>query len=357
MSTAIISDGGGGSQNAELLEALAAFLGSRLEADGVVVTSFKRHVEGFSWETYEVGLGWDANGQGHEREFIVHRVPVAGLLEPYSVRPLYELRKAIECVEGVPVPATLWLDEAGTATGRPLYVVEKVEGEVPTQWTSDRFFADDDARRSTARQLMRIGAALHGAPTEIAPSGLRGSGADAFEIVLRWHEIYTHDCLEPVPALEWGFAWLFANRGRISDRRGIVHGDFRTGNYMMRGGKIVALLDFEEGHVGDPVQDLAHCALRLFRGRTRQPSGLVPIAEMLEMYEEASGWTVPREAFHFWSVFEAVYTAVTQHRAASLFARGRTNDVRYPALGYQAHHIDRYVIDYVDAAEKGGPPE
>lgn len=342
---------------ADLPEAIADFLASRLEIEVASISSFRRHVEGFSWETYEVGIHWTADGADQEREFIVHRVPAAGLLERYNVRPLYELRKALEGVDGVPMPATLWLDEDGEATGRPLYVVEKVEGEVPTQWTSHRFFADDDARRSTARQLMAIAAALHAAPVEIAPHGLRGSGETAFEIVECWHDIYRQDCLEPVPALEWGFAWLFQNRDRISDRRTILHGDLRTGNYMMRDGEIVALLDFEEGHVGDPVQDLAHCALRLYRGRTRKPSGLVPLPELLAMYEDASGWAVPHDAFHFWSVFEAVYSAVTQHRAASLFARGRTDDVRYPALGYQAHHVDRYVIDYVEAAEKGLPPE
>jgi aminoglycoside phosphotransferase (APT) family kinase protein len=350
-------EGGPIVEEAELRAALGNFIGAKLGVTGLEVVAFRRHVEGFSWETYEIVAHWTARGAEQQRAFIVHRAPAAGLLEPYSARPVFELRKAVEAIDGVPVPVSLWLDEKGDATGRPLYVVEHVDGQVPTQWTSDTFFKSDDERRSTARQLMRIGAALHAAPVDIAPDGLRGSGPDPYEIVRCWHEIYTRDCLEPVPPLDYGFAWLAANRHRISRRRSVLHGDFRTGNYMIRDGQIVALLDFEEGHVGDPVQDLAHCALRLFRGRTRQPSGLVPLAEMLEMYEEASGWKVPHDAFHFWSVFEAVYSAVTQHRAASLFARGRTDDVRYPALGYQAHHVHRYVIDYVEAAESGGSPK
>ena len=342
---------------AELADELVAYLASKLELDEAAPTAFRRHVEGFSWETYEVGIRGSRDGTGVEAEFIVHRVPGAGLLEPYDPRPVFELRRAVEGVNGVPVPAALWLDERGEATGRPLYVVEKVAGEVPTQWTSDTFFPDDEARRSTARQLMAIAAALHRAPVELAPEGLRGSGETGFEVVEFWHEIYRSDCLEPVPALDWGFAWLFRNRDRVSGRSAILHGDLRTGNYLVRDGEIVAMLDFEDAHVGDPVQDLAHCALRLFRGRTRQPSGLVPLADLLAMYEEAGGWAVQRESFHFWSVFEAVYTAITEHRAAALFARRRTDDVRYPALGYQAHHIHRHVLDYIEAAEAGLEPK
>lgn len=333
-------------------DGMVAFVAAQLGVAEPEVVRFRRHVGGFSWETYELALRWE----GGERELIVHRAPAAGLLEPYDARPVYELRRALERVDGIPVPATLWLDADGAWTARPLYVVEKVGGDAPSQWTAERFFADDHARRDAARQLMRIAAALHAAPVELAPPGLRGSGPTPYTMIERWHEIYRSDCL-PVPVLDWGFAWLERNRDAISDRTAIVHGDFRTGNYLVRDGTIVALLDFEEAHVGDPVQDLAHCALRLFRGRARLPSGLVPLHELLALYERESGRAVPADAFHFWSVFQSVYSAVTLHRAAAMFARGRTDDVRYPALGCQAHHVHRHVLDYIDAAERGAPPE
>jgi aminoglycoside phosphotransferase (APT) family kinase protein len=341
-----------------LTAGLRDLLAARLDAPDLRVASLGRSVEGFSWETYAVGAAWTDAGGPRESDFIVHRVPRAGLLQPYRARTVYELRRAVEAVPGVPIPATLWLDEEGAATGRPLYVVEKADGEVPTQWTADKFFGDDDEKREVARELMRIAAALHDAPLSIAPAGLRGlAEQDPVSEIDYWFSIYTNECLEPVPILDWGFAWLYANTHRVSGRQSVLHGDLRTGNYMMRDGKIVALLDWEESHVGDPVQDLAHFALRLFRGRARKPSGLVTVTELLDLYEEAAGWPVSRDAFHFWSVFEAVYTAVTQHRAESLFARGDTDDVRYAALGYQAHYNHRYVIDYVEAAESGAEPE
>ena len=340
-----------------LSDEIAGFLASMLGTGDLRLLAYRRSVEGFSWETYDVGVGWTKEGSWHEREFIIHRAPSAGLLEPYRARPLFELRRALEGLDGVPVPAALWLDDDGTATGRPLYVMEKVSGEVPTQWTSDRFFESTQQRTETARELMGILASLHAAPPSLAPDGILGAGdLDALGEIAYWHEIYRRDCLEPVPALEWGFAWLLANTHSVSGRRALLHGDFRTGNYMVRCGEIVAVLDWEEAHVGDPVQDLAHCGLRLFRGRTKLASGLVPLPDLLDFYEEAAGWEVPRDSFHFWSVYEAVYTTVTMHRAGSLFGRGRSDDVRYAALDYQAHHNHRHVLDYVEAAEARAEP-
>jgi aminoglycoside phosphotransferase (APT) family kinase protein len=343
--------------DAEMADAIGTFLAEKLEAAGLRVVSFTRHVEGFSWETYAIAVAWHTDEREVERRFIVHRVPASGLLAPYRPRTVFELRKALEDIVGVPGPRALWLDEEGAATGRPLYVVEMLSGEVPSTWTSHSFFTREDARRSAARELMEIAAALHAAPLSIAPKDLRGSATrNPVSEIDHWQAIYRDECLEPVPVLDWGFAWVYANTDKISERISVVHGDFRTGNYMLRDGRIIALLDWEEAHIGDPVQDLAHCALRLFRGRTRQASGLVQLADLLAFYEDAAGWDVPREAFHFWCVYEAVYTAVTMHRANSIFASGATHDVRYAAFGCQTHHTHRDVIDYIEAAERGDEP-
>jgi aminoglycoside phosphotransferase (APT) family kinase protein len=333
---------------------IAAYLAHQLGAREWRIASFRRSVEGFSWETYAIGLAWIAADGEHEERFIVHRVPKAGLLRPYHPRTLFELRRAVAEIDAVPMPASLWLDEEGTATGRPLYVVAHVDGVVPTQWATDGFFADEAARRDVARELMGIAAALHAAPVSLAPADLRGAPQqDPLAEVRHWFDVYTNERLGPEPVLDLGFAWLFEHSRDVSERLSVLHGDLRTGNYILDDGHIVALLDWEESHVGDPVQDLAHCALRLFRGRLRQPSGLVPLPDLLALYEEAAGWEVPRPAFHFWTVFESVYTAITQHRAASFFAAGETDDVRYAALGTQAHHNHRYVIDAIESADHG----
>lgn len=345
-------------QELPLQQSIGGYLAECLGASSWRLATFHRSVEGFSWETYSVGVDWaDSASRRHSDRFIVHRVPEAGLLRPYSARRLFDLRVSVAGIEGVPVPDSLWIDEAGTATGRPLYVVEAVEGHVPTQWSGDGFFEDPRVREQTASQLMGIAAALHSAPLGLAQGGVRGSEeGDPFAEVRYWYDVYTSENLGPEPIVDLGFAWLFAHQDDHSGRLAILHGDFRTGNYIVRNGRIVAMLDWEECHVGDPVQDLAHCALRLFRGRRKVPSGLLPLKEMLQRYEAVAGWRVPRESFHFWTVFESVYTAVTMHRAAAIFAARETNDVRYAALGTQAHYNHRLILDAIEDAESGSEP-
>lgn len=36
----------------------------------------------------------------------------------------------------------------------------------------------------------------------------------------------------------------------------LVHGDYRTGNFLEQGGRITAILDWELVHLGDPHEDL-----------------------------------------------------------------------------------------------------
>ena len=78
----------------------------------------------------------------------------------------------------------------------------------------------------------------------------------------------------------------------------IVHGDFRLGNFMFDDGGIIAMLDWEQTHLGDPVEELAFMYWPLW---TLEP--LVPIDEFVRRYEAASGITVDPDALAFYRAF------------------------------------------------------
>ena len=78
----------------------------------------------------------------------------------------------------------------------------------------------------------------------------------------------------------------------------VVHGDFRLGNFMYDDTGILAMLDWEQTHLGDPIEELAFMYWPLW---SLEP--LVPIDELVRRYEEASGITVDPQALAFYRAF------------------------------------------------------
>jgi aminoglycoside phosphotransferase (APT) family kinase protein len=324
---------------------IRGFLATRLGDDGLTISDLRRHIEGFSWETWELTAHWSSNGQDHDRRLIARRVPQAGLVPPYDVAGQWELARAVRPLPGVPVPEPLWVDAAGTATGRPLYFMEHVDGEVPAPWNTHTYFRDDAHRASIGGQLVRIVAAIHAAPIEQLPAGLRGRhDPDLTAEVAYWEDIYEQARDAPDPVLERAFGWLARHADAVSGHRALVHGDFRIGNAIVRGDEVVAMLDWELAHVGDPVEDLANFAHRLYRGKLKIPSGVLTIPELLAVYEQAAGWPVSMATFTYWLVFNDVRSAVSFHQAARLFADGATRDLRYAAFSRQLPYLQRHVM-------------
>ena len=62
---------------------------------------------------------------------------------------------------------------------------------------------------------------------------------------------------EARPALEYILSWLDANAPEPRSVS-LVHGDFRTGNYMVDSGRLTAVLDWEFALSGTPLIDVGH---------------------------------------------------------------------------------------------------
>ena len=89
-----------------------------------------------------------------------------------------------------------------------------------------------------------------------------------------WNEIYERDRMgEHYPILDAAFAWLKANPV-VTDRIVIVHGDYRSGNYLYDENGIIAMLDWEMAHLGDPMEDLGWASM-MFWGRDELAGGLM----------------------------------------------------------------------------------
>ena len=250
-------------------EALAPWFADRLGVREARVEEIRRHAEGFSWETYTLTLRFEDPGTGQpvRRSFAVRREPEDGLVAPYDIVGQYRLHEAVLAHGGVPMPRLLALELDRGVLGMPFYAMERLEGSVPVP-NEPLPFASDAERDAVGRQFVDVLARIH--EVDWRAEGLRFARVPTspeqapLEAIEQWGAYYERSRLVEVPVLRAAILWLRANVAG-SGRLVLCHGDYRLGNFMVRDGRIVGIFDWELGHAGDPVEDLAWSAMPAFR--------------------------------------------------------------------------------------------
>jgi aminoglycoside phosphotransferase (APT) family kinase protein len=251
-------------------------------------------------------------------------LPLVLLVTKGTARQEFEALGAAHAA-GVPVAEPTWLtdDERGV-------VMRRLEGEAvaPRIYRQDRFAA---AREVLLGELAVALAAIHSVSPEDVPSAPRHAGALG-EIEEIEAELASYG--DPHPALELGLRWL---RQRLPPERppALVHGDFRMGNMLVGEGGLVAVLDWELVHVGDPVEDLGWLCSRTWRyGRDElAAAGLGSREELLAAYRAAGGAGVDAAELHFWETLGLVRWGVHTKRQLHEHLSGQRPSLELAAIG------------------------
>ena len=292
----------------------------------VEITEWRRHAEGFSWQTYTFRAGAEA--------FAVRREPEDGLLAPYDIEGQYRLHEALLRLGGVPVPGLRWLELDPSVLGMPFYVMDLVDGHVPVQWKPDDpiAFPDEAARRFVGEQFVDALAAIHaldwratGAGRARATRSPTGSGCS------------TRPCSSRCRCCARRSRGCAANPAELRARRARAR---RLPDRQLHPGadrRIAAVLDWELAHVGDPVEDIAWANLKLFRGRSSLWSQLLPASDFLARYEARTGLRVDADGAAL--LHRAVHAARRSSRTCVRAARSRRAAPR-PAAGGDGPPVD-----------------
>ncbi|MCH8009657.1 MAG: phosphotransferase family protein [Chloroflexi bacterium] len=290
------------------------------------VSQLRRVAGGASRETWAFDATWKEGKARAGRGYILRRDPEASLLD--TERDIeFRVYEAMQG-SGVPVPEVYWLESDPQWLDRPFFVMRRLEGDAST----GAVIANSEAG-AIAQQKVEILARIHafdwksgGLEKLRAPS--TAAGSPDVEIA-HWEGIMREEALEPQPVLEMALAWLKANRP-APERLTVVHGDYRTGNLLVNGGKITGVLDWEMVHLGDPMEDVAWVCLRSWRwAGDARVGGLLSREEFYQGYEAASGTPIDRDAVHFWEVLGNLKVAVIFLTGARSFVEGRSKDAMH----------------------------
>jgi aminoglycoside phosphotransferase (APT) family kinase protein len=225
---------------------------------------------------------------------------------------------------GVPVPSLHGHGDGSDGIGGPYLLMEYLDGEtIPRRLLRDARWAK--ARTGLAGELGRALARVHSIPTD----GLGLEHTDPLTLLRSWHDEFG----EPRPAVELVLRWLAEHRPPAVPP-GLLHGDFRNGNLMIGPHGLVAVLDWERAHLGDPVQDLGWLCVKAWRFGAEVPvGGFGTRDELLDGYAEVAGWRPAEDTLHWWEVYGTLEWAVICRRQAERHLGGNERSVELAVLG------------------------
>jgi aminoglycoside phosphotransferase (APT) family kinase protein len=292
---------------------LAGWMRRRLDDPGLEVTKMRTPSgTGVANET----VIFDVERSGGAIEGYVARLATPdSLYLDYDLAAHYRMYETMMAFPSVPTPDVLGYEADALVVGAPFFVMEKIDGVVPTDrpsWASSGFIVDaaPAQRRALWERTVRMMAELHRLPSEpfsFLRTGAANSGAgdclDYWIRSLRWARP-----AEPLPLVQECEEWLLASPPDVT---ALSWGDSRLPNVIYRDGTPVALLDWDLVSLAGPQADLAWWIL-MDPPESRQLAGIGTSEELVDLWEDATGWRA-RE-LRWYLVFGA-------YRLAAIFAK------------------------------------
>lgn len=318
--------------------AIAAYLSRRLtDAHDLAVTRVFRIPGGASRETWSVDVRWtDAESRQRTQGFIIRRDPPASLLNSDREAEFAFYQSFADTA--VPVPRALWLETDPSILDRPFFVMERIDGcNSQFQVIADPSF--DPHREALGRRAYEILADIATTPIDNLPARRVAVVPQPDECWQRelnhWEKVIDDNELEPQPIARAGIRWLRRNPPTPAQRISVVHGDFRTGNFLFRDKEILGVLDWEMAHFGDPLEDLAWSFMQAWHWtRDGRVGGVLQREEAIRIWEQRSGLRADPEALHWWEVFSCVKAQGIWLTGAKAFAEGRATDLLFAFTSY-----------------------
>ncbi len=309
----------------------------------VSLVSIEKIFGGASRETFRLEVKVGENS----RPLILRRDPPTSLID--TERELeYNAYRAIWPTD-IPVPEPLFLEQDPEVLGSPFSIMAAIEGGM-----TDTSLLDEQGRRRIGTEKWKILGRL-------AAKNPADLGFDAFLEVPEpqecadrelsyWERVILDDEIHPQPVARAAIRWLRAHMPPPAQGISVVHGDYRSGNFLFDPDDgISGILDWEMCHLGDPLEDLAWSMDPLWSWDDPALAGrLLPHSEAVGIWEEESGLKVDRNAFRWWRIFASVKGLAIWISSSEDFHHGASKDAILAMAGWvMTDRQNRILLDYL----------
>lgn len=330
------------SREEDLCNRLGRYLTQRWSSP-TVVSEVKRIPGGASRETWKCQAAHD----GGQRGLIVRIDPLTSLLDT-DRRVEYRTIEAVFKV-GLPAPEPLFLEEDEQWLERPFSIMSEVTGcDASPDGVPDAHRAKLGMQKWTLlgqiAKLDPIAMGLESFMSKTTPVDC------AMEQLDYWHKVIRDDELHPNPVAEAAIRWLKRNPPPPATKLSLVHGDYRTGNFLYSPeGDLKAILDWEMAHIGDPYEDLAWSLDPSWNWAMPELAGrLLPHKEAVRHWEAASGLDLDPQAFRWWQIFAAVKGIGIWISSSEDYHNGATKDPILAMAGWlMTDREQQILVDYL----------
>lgn len=300
----------------------------RLSGEALSLDALRRLTGGANMESWLIDFG--------PHQWVLRRLP-QGMEEPSAqddANAGIDIDTEAQIIDiaiksGVTAPGIIGClqveDELGTG-----FVMQRIAGEaLPQKILKDPKL--DGARDALTQQCAAELSKIHAMPLqELPPQVPEYFASDIIETLASRYKLYDTQ----IPVFDLALHWLSENKP-AQRQSTFVHGDFRLGNLMVDENGIAAVLDWEQGHIGDPARDLAYMCTPSWRfGNYDKPVGGVgQINDLLSHYEKSSGQKILMSDIHFWMILSSLTWGLGTLKMINFWRTGQDRSLERAVIG------------------------
>lgn len=315
------------------------------------------HIHHLSGGACQDNYALDLATESGKQSLVLRTDKGGSLLSSLSKRDEFKVAELVYKA-GVKTPKPVFLEETPEVIGAPFYLMEKIGGKATGRYITKDKELDSYRKTNMVSDLAKNLAKLHTVKPSIVldeelKQKLKLVTTDNYIAIAIADLRQSLDELpEAHPAIELCLSWL-ENHAPSIDEIVLVHGDFRTGNFMMNVEGLQGILDYEFAHFGDRHEDIAWLCMRDWRfGRlNKEVGGFGDRKDFYEAYEKTSSIPVDPFKVTFWEIMGNVRWAIGSAQQTERHLSGKDKGIELAAIGRRTAEMEWEAMRLIEELE------